>query len=184
MAKRKKINRKTNTSILDTKKFKSKLQDEENRFKLEMMGHEDESRAVRFINENEEEVRSQEVEIEGINKEKLLKSRRGRKWNYHVQLAQICIDLISKYSDMPRFFKWGVYPTELGVVFWMKNMKGEVFKKAIKPTGDTHVDLIGGAYTCIRELENTALREKDKLEVTTIANADGGKITPSGIHLP
>lgn len=163
--------------------YRKKLQDEEKRFKLEMMGGEDEKKAVRFIRENEQEVKRQEVELEGKHKEKLEKSKRGRKWNYHVRIAEISIELIQKYSDIPKFFKWGVYPTKKGVVYWIKNMKGENFISAIEPTGDTHIDLVGGVYTKIRELENTAIREKDALGVTAVVE-EGVKRTPSGIVLP
>jgi hypothetical protein len=169
--------------IINLQQFKKKLKDEENRFKLEMMGQESEEKSVRFIKENDEEVKKQELELEGRHKEKLEKSKRGKKWNYYVRLAEISVELISKYSDLPKFFKWGVYPTKRGVVYWLKNMKGELFKKAIAPCGDVHIDLVGGLYSCIRQLENTAIRERQRLGVTTVVE-DGVKRTPSGIVLP
>ncbi|QGH72312.1 MAG: hypothetical protein [Podoviridae sp. ctg2L5] len=178
-----KLAQKTFTTI-DSKTHKKKLKDEENRFKLEMMGHEDERKSVKFINENNEEILFEEAEIEYRGKEELKKSRRGTKFNYYVKLAQHSTEMIAKYSDLPKYFKWGVYPTSKGVVFWLRTFDEKPFVKAIKPIGDPHIDLIGGVYTCIRELENTAIRERDKLNIVPVEDDSGLKKTKSGIILP
>lgn len=175
---------KKSSTFLDSEKYKKKLKDEENRFKLEMMGHDDESKSVSFINENNEQILFEEAEIEYKGKEKLKKSRRGTKFNYYVRLAQHSIEMIAKYSDLPKYFKWGVYPTTEGVVFWLRTFDDKPFVKAIKPIGDPHIDLIGGVYTCIRELENTAIRERDKLNIVPVEDDAKLKRTKSGIILP
>ena len=170
-------------AVIDPKKIKTKLEDEENLFKLEMMGG-NSNKAYKFVDEYGKEIRLKQKKQEDSVEERLEKAKRGPKFHYYVRIAEISIYLIARYSDLPKFFTWGVYPTEQGVVYWLKNMKGEVFKKAIKPIGDAHIDMVGGVYTCIRQLENTAIRERNKLKVTAVVDDSGTKKSPGGIILP
>lgn len=167
----------------DKKTFLDKLKDEENLFRLETMGGDNLPKSYAMIDEYGNNIAKAEKKRQEAGEELLEKARHGAKFRYFVMMTQISIDLISKYSDIPKFFKWGVYPTEEGVIYWIKNLKGETFKKAIKPIGNAHIDLIGGVYTCIRELENTAIREKRKLKVSVIYD-EKDKKTPGGIILP
>jgi len=175
--------RKKFTSIVDPEKFKSKLKDEEKLYKLEMMGGDDQNRAFQFVDEYGREISKKEKAKEDLAQDRLFKARWGSRFKYHVKVAEISIEMIAKYSDIPKFIRWGVYPTKEGVVYWMRNLKGELFRKAIAPVGEVHVDVIGGIYTCIRELENTAAREKKRMTIKTLPG-DGGKKTSSGIYLP
>lgn len=169
-------------TTLDPIKFRKKLEDEEKLFELEMMGGESDKKGFEFVDEYGRRLARQQKAQDDINQEKLHKSRRGTKYNYFARIAQISIKMIHDYSDLPRFFQWGVYPTKKGVVYWIKNLKGEVFRSAFTPVGIANIDLLGGVYSKVRQLENTAIRERDRLKVTVVE--DGAKKSPGGIILP
>lgn len=123
---------------------------------LDAVGQEDEEKAAKWVIEVQDQVAKKNKNIEGMNLEKLEKSRR-RKFDYLMQMVQIAEERF-KLIDWPNGFVWKLgIKDEDKMHLMFKDAGGHVYGRGIKCTGMQVYDL-NAINVIATQAENTVDR--------------------------
>ena len=112
--------------------------DEENE-KVEVMGQESETKAAKWVIEENREQEVKENEARAAA-QSILEEDKRKKFLYKATLVKEILRQQKTY-DLPVGFKWGARPTEEGVMVWFKDLEGNIAAVGMKPSGKPMYDL-------------------------------------------
>jgi hypothetical protein len=162
-------------SVIRGRSDPSRKADEESE-KVEVMGQESDTKAVKWVQEENKEVEKKEVNAQAVARQ-ILEDQKEKEFNYRTALLKELLRQQSLY-DIPSGFKWGAKLDTKGLVMWIKARDGNYAAVGLKISGKPMYDM-----NWIDRRLNDAIGLMERLD-KNVATDIHEKKTPGGIILP
>jgi len=121
-----------------SKKDLNRKLDEETE-KIEVMGQESETKAVKWVQEVQKEEDKKLDDAQATARE-ILENSRKKRFIYHEALLKE-LQRQQRDNPIPPNFIWGATMNEQGIILWFKDPDGNAAQVAMKPSGEPLYDL-------------------------------------------